>query len=335
MAILGNQYVDRTGAITQIPFKPNLMSALGFFREETANADSITFDERENSLVVLDDHQRNVDKKNGLEAKEYKPHLLAIPHYPVESTITVRQLKGIRNFDTDVEQAIEGAVAEDLEKHAEKHDNHLEYLRALMVCQGIISTTNFGDINMFTEFDVTKQTSEIDFADTAPFEPQMRAVTNLAKKGIRNGGRISGYVVLCGVDYFTRVTNHADVRDGYVVAGQNSPLRNQLGEIGNGYAMFTYGNITFIQYDDVFTKADGTTSQPLGDDEAVLLPRSVLGSTFFGPVSKLSGVGAAGAKRFASSYRDPKDRFVEMESEQNTLVLLQEIGAVVWLTAKA
>lgn len=163
----------------------------------------------------------------------------------------------------------------------------------------------------------------------------MRAVVNKAKKGIKNGGRISGYVVLCGVDYFTRVTNHADVRDGYVIAGQNSPLRNELGAIGNGYSMFTYGNITFIQYDDVFTKADGTTVQPLGDDEAVLLPRSVLGSTFFGPVSKLSGVGAAGAKRFASSYRDAKDRFVELESEQNTLVLLQEIGAVIYLTAKA
>lgn len=335
MAILNNsQYVDRTSSITRIPFKPNLMSALGLFREDTTNADSITFDERENSLVVLDDHQRNVDAKNGLEAKEYKPHLLPIPHYPIESTITVKQLKGIRNFDTDVEQAIEGAVAEDLEKHSAKHDNHLEYLRALMMCKGIIDTTNYGSINMFTEFGIAKVTQEIDFADTAAFEPQVRAATGKAKKGLKNGGKASGYVVLCGVDYFTRVTNHADVRDGYVVAGQNSPLRNELGSVGNGYSMFTYGNVTFVQYDDVFTTKSGSV-QPLGDDEAVLFPRAVIGSTFFGPVSKLSGVGAAGAKRFASSYRDGKDRFVEMESEQNTLVIVQEIGALVFLTAKA
>ena len=112
MPILNNtQYVDRTTAIERIPFKPNLLTALGLFAEDTANSDTVTFDERDNRLVVLDDHLRNVDKKNGIDPKEYKMHHMVIPHYPTESTVTVKQLKGIRNFDTDVEQAIEGAVA--------------------------------------------------------------------------------------------------------------------------------------------------------------------------------------------------------------------------------
>lgn len=335
MAILNNsQYVDRTKAITSIPFKPNLITALGFFGEETVNSDAVTFDERDSRLVVLDDHLRNVDKTNGLDPKDYKTHLLPVPHYPIESTITVKQLKGIRNFDTDVEQAIEGAVAEDLEKHTEQHDNHLEYLQAKMLCAGELVTTNFGTLNMFTEFNVSKVTAEIDFTDTTALEPQFRAITNAEKKAYK-GGRSRGFVCLAGSEFFNKFVSHADIREGYVIAGQNSPLRNELGEVANGYATFQYGNVTFVQYDDSFTLSNGTTDQPLADDEAVMIPRGKLGNVFFGPVSKLSGVGAAGAKRFASSYRDPKDRYVEMESEQNTLVVLQEIAAATYLTIKA
>lgn len=331
MAIVNNsQYVDRTSAINKIPFQPNLISALGFFREETVSADVVTFDERENKLVVLDDHLRNVDKKNGIDPKEYKTHLLPVPHYPVESTITVKQLKGIRNFDTDVEQAIESAVAEDLEKHVSQHDNHLEYVQAKMLCSGQLVTQNYGTLDMFTEFGVVKKTKAIDFTDTTALEPQFRALTNEIKKSYTSG-RLRGYVLLCGADFFTAFTNHADIKEGFVVAGQNSPLRNELGEVANGYTSMQYGNIVVVQYDDVFTTSTGT-DQPLDDAEAVLVPRAVLGSTFFAPVSKLSGVGAAGAKRFASSFRDPKDRYVEIESEQNTLVVLQEIASAYYLT---
>lgn len=334
MAILNNsQYADRTEAINQIPFKPNLLTALGLFAEDTTTSDVVTFDERDNRLVVLDDHLRNTDKKNGIDPKDYKTHLMAIPHYPIESTITVKQLKGVRNFDTDVEQAIENAVAEDLEKHVDQHDNHLEYLQAVMVCSGQLATTNFGTIDMFAEFGVTKKTAEIDFADLSPLEAQFRAITNQIKKDYK-GGRSRGYVMLCGSAFFDSFVKHADIKEGYVIAGQNSPLRNELGEVANGYNTFQYGNITLVQYDDVFTDAAGSSVQPLADDAAVLMPRGVLGKMFFGPVSKLSGVGASGAKRFASSYRDPKDRYVEMESEQNTLVVLQEIAAVHFLTVK-
>jgi hypothetical protein len=332
MPTIDNQYVDRTGAINKIPFKPNLITSLGFFKTQTTTSDAITFDERDNRLVVLDDHLRNVDKKNGIDPKEYKQHTLLIPHYPIEGTITVNQLKGIRNFDTDVEQSIESAVSEELEKHTEQHDNHLEYLQAKMICSGQFATTNFGTYDMFTEFGVTKQEADIDFTDTEALEPQFRALTNKIKKAYK-GGRSSGYICLAGADFFNSFVSHADIREGYVFTG-NSPLRNELGAVANGYNSFQYGNILMVQYDDIFTLRDGSSDQPLADDAAVLLPRGNMGQEFFAPVSKLSGIGQSGQKRYASSYRDPKDRFVECESEQNTLVILQEIEAVQFLSIK-
>ena len=74
-------------------------------------------------------------------------------------------------------------------------------------------------------------------------------------------------------------------------------------------------------------------STVLNAAQAVLVPRAVIGAEWYGPVSKLSGIGASGAKRFASSYRDPKDRYIDVESEQNTLILTTQAAASVLLTA--
>ncbi len=98
-----------------------------------------------------------------------------------------------------------------------------------------------------------------------------------------------------------------------------------------GYTVFRYGNIDFILYTDEFSSGSGAITI-LADDEAVLFPRATLGNEWYGPVSKLSGIGASGAKRFASSYRDPKDRYVDVESEQNTLILTTQCAASVLIT---
>jgi hypothetical protein len=99
----------------------------------------------------------------------------------------------------------------------------------------------------------------------------------------------------------------------------------------SGYTVFRYGNIDFVLYADEFTNGSGNVTV-LNPAQGVLFPRATLGNEWYGPVSKLSGIGASGAKRFASSYRDPKDRFVDIESEQNTLVLTTQCAASVLVT---
>lgn len=330
MAILNNtQVVDRTSAINIIPFKPSLIGALNLFRTETVGSDAITFDVKDNALHVLADHLRNTDGKNTLDPTQFDIHTLAIPHYPIETTISRNKLAGLRGFGKDTENAIESAVSGELERHVEMHDNHLEYLQALMVCQGKIDTTFFGSIDMEAEFGIERTPIAFDFS--GEMEAQLRAAQKVAKDGMTNGGRVSGWIVLAGVTWFNSFMASQSVKEGFQFVG-DSPLRNQLGEVAGGYSMYRYGNVDVVLYDDTFTLKDGSTVQPLGDAEARLIPRTTLGSQFFGPVSKLSGVGSAGAKRFASSYRDPKDRYVELESEQNTLVVMEQIAAVVELT---
>lgn len=335
MTILNNtQVVDRTEAITKIPMKNNLINALGLFKSNGVGSDAITFDVREKAIVVLDDKMRNTDDKNGVDPSSYDIHTLAIPHYPVETTVGRDQLAGLRGFGKDTTVAVETAVAEELEYHSELHDNHLEYLQSLMLCTGQIDTTYYGMIDSFQEFGITKVTSEIDTAKD--IAAQLRKITETSKQGLKNGGRAKGFVCLCGADFFERLVASPSIAQAYSInQSANNPFLNTLGENAEGYQVWTFGNVTFIVYSDSFTKRDGTQVQPLGADQAVLFPRSQLGRMFFAPSTKLSGLGKAGAKRFAWTYRDPKDRYVEVESQQNTLVINQNIAACVYLSLKA
>lgn len=332
MILDNSKVVDQTAAINRVETVPSLISSLGLFRDSTVGSDAITFDVKANSLTVLDDSLRNTRNKNSMEDQEFDMHTLAIPHYAIENTIGRTQLAGVRGFGAETEKAVNVAVAEELVRQAERHDNHEEYLKALMLFKGQIDTNFYGSIDMAAEFNVTRPTNTIAAADD--LAAKLRAIVKQSKDALKNGGRVRGYMLFAGADLFDLIAGHADAKAAFTGAGYgNNPLLNELGEAGAGYSMFRLGNVDVILYDDTFTKADGTAVEMLANNAGLLVPRTEIGSAFFGPVSKLSGVGSMGAKRFASSYRDPKDRYIEVESEQNTLVVNQQYGATVAITA--
>lgn len=334
MILENSKVVDQTSAIEKVEAVPSLITSLGLFRDETVGADAISFDVRDNALYVLDDALRNTRTTNTMESREYNMHTLAIPHYHIENTIGRTQLAGIRGFGSETERAVNQAVANELVRQSERHDNHEEYLKALMLFKGEVDTNYFGTIDMATEFGVAQGTQEITAADGVG--AGVRAAQRQAKEALLSGGRIRGYMLFCGVEFFEQFIADEAVEKAYASTGSGmNPLLNELGEAGAGYTMFRFGNLDVILYDDDFTKPDGTVVKPVADDEGILVPRTEIGSAFFGPVSKLSGIGSMGAKRFASSYRDPKDRYIEVESEQNTLVVNKNFGATVKMTFAA
>lgn len=331
MSILNNtQVVDRTEAINLVKQVPQLIGSLGIFKTAPVATNVIQFDYKEDTFNILSDKLRNTAGKNTMPAEQYALHSLPIPHYPVENSLTYTELSGIRGFGVDTEKAIEMAVADELERQAMRHDIHNEYLRAAMLISGQVVTTYFGTIDVYSEFGVTRQTEAVNM--TSGVLTGFLSATQKAKRGLKNGSQVRGYICLCGATFFNTLINSAEVKAAYANSQANgNPLRNELGEVMMGYTVFRYGNIDFILYTDEFTNGSGAV-EVIDASEAVLFPRATLGNEWYGPVSKLSGIGASGAKRFASSYRDPKDRFVDVESEQNTLVLTTQCAASVLVT---
>ena len=331
MIINNSQVVDQTKAIERIPFKNGLIGALGLYREETVRTDAVTFDVRENSLAVLDDYLRNVANKNGMEDAPYDIHTLAIPHYPISKVLGREKLAGIREFGKEGQAIVAQAVSQELERQAARHDNHAEYLKAMMTLQGKVVTTHYGTIDMATEFGVSRPTVTMTAADVLA---KIREAQNLAKAGITNGSRVNGYVLLASPELFELIISSEDVKTAYQFSqGGGNPLRNELGDVANGYSLFRFGNLDIIQYDDSFSDKEGNPLTVLESGKGVLLPRAELGVAFYGAASTLSGLGGVGSKRFAQTYRDPKDRYIEVESEQSTLVVNEQFGATVEITA--
>ena len=331
MTIINNtQVVDRTEAIALVTPTPTLIGSMGFFATKPVASNVVTFDVKADTFNILADKQRNTTGKNVMPSNVFDAKYLPIPHYPIENSITYQELSGIRGFGIDTETSIETAVADELARQAERHDVHNEFLRASMLLNGQVVTTNFGTINVYTEFGVTRPTEAINMASGVL--TGMLSATQKAKKGYKAGGQVRGYVAFCGATFFNTLINSAEVKAAYANSQANgNPLRNELGDVMAGYTVFRYGNVDFVLYTDEFTDGSGTVTV-LNPAQAVLVPRAVIGSEWYGPVSKLSGIGASGAKRFASSYRDPKDRYIDVESEQNTLVLTTQAASSVLLT---
>lgn len=333
MIIDNTKVVDQTKAIELIPVKPGLIGALGFYRGEGVGTDAVTFDVKENSLAILDDKLRNVDNRNAMAPEQFDVHTLAIPHYPISNVIGREKLAGVRAFGKEAEQAIAVAVANELERQSQRHDLQEEFLKAQMLVNGRVVTSNFGTIDMATEFGVTRQTQVI---DPAAALASIREAQRKAKDGLKTGGRAQGFIMLVGVEMFEALLTSEDVKTAYQFsnAGGN-PLRNELGSVANGYTMFRLGNVDVVLYDDTFADKAGSAVSVLNSKEGVMVPRAEIGRVFYGPASTLSGLGGFGSKRFATSYRDPKDRYIEVESEQSTLAINEQFAASVKLTLKA
>ena len=257
MSILNNtQVVDRTEAINLINPVPQLIGSLGVFKAAPVAANVIQFDYKEETFNILSDKQRNTTGKNSMAAESYALHSLPIPHYPIENSLTYTELSGVRGFGTDTERAIEVAVADELERQAVRHDIHNEYLRAAMLLNGQVVTTYFGTIDVYSEFSVTRQTEAVNM--TSGVLSGFLSATQKAKKGLKNGSQVRGYVCLCGATFFNTLINSAEIKAAYANSQANgNPLRNELGEVMMGYTVFRYGNIDFILYTDEFTNGSG------------------------------------------------------------------------------
>ncbi|MBY5930468.1 major capsid protein [Halomonas sp. DP8Y7-3] len=329
--LIDNEYVmDRTEAINKIPAKPSLIGSMGFFKTRSVASDYITFDVREGSLKVLDDKLRSVADKNTRDQSGFDQHVLKIPHYPIESTITRDQLAGVRDFNSESEKSLAKAVAEHLEDHSDMIDYHHEYQQAKMLFNAQLVTDNFGTYDLASELGVSQGSQTLSYAADGDVLKQFRAMQNASKAGLMSGSA-RGFVMFAGNDLYEWLLTVPDLTKAMQMngwAGAN-PLLGQVGEVGAGYSSFTFGGVTIVNYNDSFTKADGTQDQILADAEGLFVPRAQLGKHFFGPENTLTGLSGGGQRAFSRTVRDDRDRFITVESETNSLPILESVGSTI------
>lgn len=336
MAILdSSKVVDRTEAILRIPEQKNLIGSMGWFGTKSIRGDHLTFDVMENSVRTLNDSLRSTDKRNSIEAKGFDVHSVHIPHYSLESVVTREQIGGIRAFDSEAEKQVATAVAEHLADHSANIDLHHEWQMANMLINAQLVTQEHSTYDMAAELGIAQGTMELTGA-TNPGDTlqQFRDMQRTVRDAF-NGGRVGGYLFLAGDDLFDRLIQDGDILNSFEMfqaTAQGNPLMNMVGEVGAGYQAFTFGNCTIINYQDSFSRPDGTTDQPLGAQEGLFTVRGQVGNMYYGSENTLQGLSRAGQRAFSRTINDEMGRFVNCYSETNSLPLLLNPGATIKVT---
>lgn len=330
MLVDNEKIMDRTEAINKIPAKPSLVQAMGFFQTRTVNSDYITFDVQQGSLKVLNDKLRSVADKNTTDDKSFDQHVLKIPHYPVASTITRDQLGGIRAFDSESEKTVAAAVAEALGDHSEMIDYHHSYQQAKMLFNAQLVTDNFGTYDLASELGVSQGTKTLAHSADGDTLALFRQMQREAKNGLVSGSA-RGFVLFAGDDLYEWLLANPDFERAMQMNawGGTNPLLGEVGEVAAGYQAFNFGSTTIVNYSDSFTLPDGSSDSILAAGEGLFVPRARLGRHFFGPENTLTGLSQGGQRAFSRQVRDERDRFISIESETNSLPILESVASTI------
>lgn len=323
--------VDVTETLLVIPNKWNLTTELGIFEEKSVAQNTIQFEQIDQTLSIVTDQprgSRNLVSKDRVR----KIHAFALTHHPSDDYLSGNDIAGVRAYGSATEaETEEAAVLRKLEDMNLKHDVTLELARINTIVTGNQWSPG-GTVtqDFYTAFGQTRKVVVADLTNAATnvVEKNEEGISSI-QDALTTGFVPGRFVKLCSPTYFAKYIKQNTVVDAYkfYTSGQEV-LRNRLGGDGQ-YRTFVHGGITLVEYRGAF---GGVPLIPA--NEAYLLPTNVPGfaMTYFGPASKLSAVNKLGEKRYAWTYRDPKDEFVEIQSEQNFLNLIRYPQAIVKYT---
>jgi hypothetical protein len=308
-----------TDAILKAPFKPSRLAQLGLFADKGITTTSVVVEEKSGRLSLIQTTPRGAPAAT-IGQQKRTARSFTVPHLKEESTILADEVQNVRAFGSDnASEAVQAVVNERLADLRAMHEVTLEHMRAGAI-QGLIldadGTTLF---NLFTEFGVAQQTSDIDM--TGDIVNEIVAAKRLSEDEL-GGESVSMYRGLCGDAWFDAFRAAAKVRDTYL-AQQGITLRQDL------RGGFEFGGVVWENY----RGSTGGTAF-IASDEAFLVPEGTnIFKTYFAPATYAETVNTIGLPMYAKSAVDPEfNEWVKLTSQSNPLPLCLRPRAVVKLT---
>lgn len=325
------EIVDYTPELKLVPNQWNLIDSLGLFQSEGVTQHSITLETSSGTIGILTDKirgERNTANKDDTRSL----FSYAVPHFPYDDAIFVQDVKGKRAYGSpDQQDGMDLAIARKLERVASTHNQFKEAARAYSICTGAIYAPN-GTVsgNFYTDFGITRKEIDMLFG-TSTTEVGSKGVEGIAhiQDNLQTGGSPSEYVALCHPTFFTRLTEHAVVKDAYrYFDSVQNPLRDRLG--AGRFREFFHKGVTYIEYRGVYP---GTSTPMITANEAFLMPRGVadMFMTYHSPADKWDLIDSLGEPMYSFIYRDPTNDKIVIQSESNVLNVVRRPQAIVRL----
>lgn len=334
-----NSTTEWTDSILEIPNQSSFIKSKGLFSEEFTNQEAILFDKIESEVTLLPSVNRRGGSPTSGKDDDVSTFSLPLAYFHDIDSITKQDYMGKRRAGTSDEQAIQAEViAKKLVNQRRKVDQTHEYMY-LQAIKGICKTPN-GTVlaDMFTEFNVAQPT--IDFLlGTAGtnIDAKIGELKDTVTKNIKTGGIMSGPLeVIVDRVWFDKFISHPNVSAAYLNSVSNVRYQNDLSNYMTwGISdVFEHRGVRFMVYGHDFTLPSGATEAAVAVDTGHVIPQVAGDSIFrsyFGPSQRMDVDG--GSEMFAFEYRDPKQRFHEVEVETAPLMICTKPAALVKVTS--
>lgn len=318
-----------TAAIIKAPYRPGRLGELGLFSESGITTTTVQVEEKDGQLSLIPTTPRGGPADTiGADARRMRSFL--VPHLARESTILADSIQNVRAFAGETElETVQSVVDQRLATLRAMHEVTLEHLR-IGALKGLIldadgATTLF---NLFTEFGVSQQTHEFDFAD-ADLMVRNECVTVL--RLIEDELGAAAYTqarAFCSPSFFDELVKHPSVTESFKYR-EGEMLRQ---DIRRG---FLYGGIVWEEYRGKVGAIDFIT-----DGEAYCFPvgamtvKGPLFQTYFAPADFEETVNTVGRPIYAKQAPDPSglNRFRLLHTQSNPLPLCLRPRTVIKLT---
>lgn len=353
----GNKLTDWTEEVNEIDNQYGAINAANLFSGQGVSQESIVFDKEITTTTLIPRTDRRGGKQSAGKDRKIQTFSLALPYFNHVDYVTPQDIQGHRMPGTpDAAETLGNVIATKLEDMRMSVDQTKEFMK-MQALKGISIDPDGGVLaNMFNEFGVTQTTIDFDLGtDTTDIDLKIAELKRTVAKNAKSGGRVGRIEVMVSPEFFDALVNHPKIREAYlyyqVANNRSDAVRADLArfETWGVVDTFEHKGVLFWSYDAEFNLDDGDQTETtirgvgqvggIGDDGNVKVGYTIVNGMrglyrgYFGPSNNLSGANSVGQEVFAYQYRDPKDKYHEMELEMSPLYIMMKPQLSVKLTS--
>lgn len=329
LSIFGGDEFGRiamTTAINQPTEGQAVPTRLDELFEESGVTTTAVFIERENdSLTLVPAAERGApsDPTTGA-ARDMVPFQTI--HLPTTAVIRADEVQGIRAFGTESElETVTALVEKRLQKMRKRLDATIRYQRVGAITGKVYDADGQRLLlDLYARFGIEQQV--VAFTMNTTTTKLLAKVTEAKRKAedaIGGTGIITGWLGICGRNWFDSFTNHDSVQKAYDRWNDGQFLREDhragFSFGGVNWEEF-YGKVGAIEYMD----ADAAYLVPVGVDGLFI--------TNFAPADYMETVNTTGVPFYASQEALRHNKGIDMEAQSNPLSLCTLPRAIIKLT---
>jgi hypothetical protein len=315
--------VSLTASIQKLPELPSRLGDMGIFKSVPINTTAATIEEYQGKLSLVQTSARGTRGAEQAHAKR-KVRSFVVPHIQVNDAVKADEVQNVRDFGSEGNmQSIATIVNNRLQSMKDNIDVTKEWHRAGAIQGNLLDADGSTVIyNWFTEFGVTQQTYNFDFAYSAPAADVKKGATAINRLITHTLGRtpFTKINAICGDDFWDAFISAKTVKDAYQYATSNEMLQNTQRD------GFNFGGITWWNYS---AKIGSTFVIPTANAFFVPVGAGDLFQEHIAPADYNETVNTLGQPYYAKQEPMPMGKGIEMEAQANVLYICNRPSAVV------